>query len=156
MTELYFPDSCISIQEYLNAKLGYNEDTKEYFWSYRPISPKMAAIIIALTKQERICYIEQPDELSPHLINPLIWSWGAWKQECDSRNREKIAAHKRRVQRFIDEANSKIVGRVIAEFTCSPYEDSLRTATIQIARGRLELLCKTFKINKIITKESEL
>lgn len=146
----------IPLKLFVDSHLGYNVDTKERFWNCRPIDPTLAQIIQHLiAKEEQICHIQFADEMSPHLSNPLLWDIGAWRRECDKWVREKIASDKRRVERFIFEANAKLIAKAFSKFSGIPLEAAQVTAYKLLLKNNLAAI-KVFGVDKLITKESEL
>jgi hypothetical protein len=105
-----------------------NPQLHQRTWFARPIKPLLAEIIIGLTGNKSHCYIQFADELSPHLKQPLLWDLASWQTHHDIWSREKIASDNRRKERFIFEANVKILSKCIGLSTGMDLEYCLRSA----------------------------
>lgn len=152
----------IPLTELVDAYLGVVWLNGEYqrMWNSRPIPPDIASIILLLTKNKTHCYIQEADEMSPHLKGPLLWDLSAWQVECDRWSKAKVASDRRRIERFIFQANIKLIFRAIAQMCYwdgSPREEERILATaFTLLNGKKYGNIRALGINKLIEKENEL
>lgn len=152
----------IPLTELVDAYLGVVWLNGEYqrMWNSRPIPSDIASIILLLTKNKTHCYIQEADEMSPHLKGPLLWDLSAWQVECDRWSKAKVASDKRRIERFIFEANIKIVSKAICSITLwdgneKEMEKIQATAFTLLSSKKMGNI-RALGINKLIEKENEL
>ena len=153
----------LPLSKFLDSHLGrgtfYENGVpiKDVKWSSRPIDRDLATIIEHLPNSSSLCHIQWPDAISPHLTEPLLWDISSWNSQCDRWIRENLAAEARRKERFILEANIKIVSKAYAEWSGIPLESAKVTAYKTMLSKKKEVFCQMIGCaDKLITKEEEL
>lgn len=136
----------IPLSSYITDVLGDNH--------WVPISYDRANAIVAITGNQKLCYVQFPSEDCPELTSPLLWSYGAWAASVEKFRRAKERSERERVQRRIDEANIKLIMRAVMRFASVDSSQAQMLATRMILRQqflKIEMLGV-----KLITKEEEL
>lgn len=105
----------IPLSVYIDAVLGitvddtlHNRLPSEHLWDSRPIPVEIAEVIFALCNNEHTCYIQFPTEFSLQK-EPILWSWKAWKASQEDLEKQKAYSHKRRVDKYLYEANVEMM-----------------------------------------------
>lgn len=159
------PTITIPLSAFVSSHLGHgftlNPDrslSEGRTWYAKPVNKAIADTIFAITNNEHTCYIEYPDSNSPHLTLPILWDYNAWRSHCDSWMRERQLSEKRRIERFIFEANTKILAKQWNIRADVGMERALQTASTLIALNRQNAIKEILRESGIslITKESEL
>lgn len=135
-----------------------NPQIGQKMWFARPIDSITAEIILSLTRNEHTCYIQFADELSPHLRQPLLWDLASWKMHHDIWSREKIASDNRRRERFVFEANIKILSKCIGLSTGMDIDYCIRSAE-NLLRNKKKAAMSVFLNEwnrRLITKVEEI
>lgn len=142
------PQITTDLREYIDIFLGDSHYREHKY-------PKTAEIIEIKARNTFICYIQWKDEYDKPLRLPVVWSYAAWADSEERRARAKKRSEEQRVERFIFEANTKIVAKA-----CERYfnmDNTMATATaISMLRGKKVTAIKEVGVNKLIESESEL
>ncbi len=139
----------LPLVSFIKSHLGYGH------WECRPIPKEIGMIIVALTKNERLAYVQWLDEQNDPLEEPILWDYAHWVASAERHKRAKDYSHKQRVKRFLLEANTLIVGKAYQEFSGVDGEAALVTARMLLEKEKYRQI-KVFCREKLLTKEEEL
>lgn len=100
---------------------------------YVSISRLTAEILYGHCKNRHTCHIQFPGEedvdVMGRVINePILWSMSAWQSAVERRLKAKLRSDRERDERFIFEANIKLVGKALARFSGLEFEIARLTA----------------------------
>lgn len=94
---------------------------------YVPVPDTVAEILFHHTKNNHTCYIQFPgdqdvDILGRFLTHPLLWSISAWRNSSERAMRARLRSQHEREQRFIFDANIKLVAKKMCTATGINFE----------------------------------
>lgn len=138
----------IPLKDYVRAVLGHTQ-----LFNQRPIPSHIAEIIIAKTKNSRLCYIQLEDELGNQLESPVLWDFKSWKDSQELWEKQKAYSHRQRVARFILDANVRRVKKVLIEYMEPEFAEA---TAYQLCAKRAMGKLAVFGITKLIEREEEL
>jgi hypothetical protein len=134
------------LNEYVNELLGDSH--------YRKIEQKTARLIIALPRWNEYCHVQFVDRDDEQLRYPVLWNLHAWRCDTESWRIAKTRADKRRIDKFLFDANVEIIKRAILKsFLVTPDQASV-LAHKWLRDNAFEKINK-FNV-KLKTKEEEL
>lgn len=149
----------ISLQQFVDSHLGRNSSGAVYpdghyggdkmMWSCRPIQTEIAEIIVLLTDNKHTCFIQWDDDYSNHLKQPLLWDYGEWLKHSDRHQRAQAYSQHQREERFILEANIKLLSKAITSAISLEGEHATLLAHKLLLRqqhGKIRLLAPDIKL----------
>ena len=138
------------ISQFIKAHLGDSFS--------RPIERSLAELIEAVISQHQPCFvafIQWTDEYGDRLQEPVIWNYGKWRESIENRLRLKAWSDKQRIERFIREANIKLIKHACKTFF-EMEEDWALSMAIRMEKEKNKGKLKMIGITKLIEKEDEL
>lgn len=124
------------------------------YWDSVLIDEELAEAILIVTKNEKFCYIEMPDEFNL-LTQPKLWRLGKWQDAHETFMRQKRWSDRQRSLRNIQDYNVKIVAKVLVRDYYKTEENAKDTALGLVSRNKLQQI-KALGVEKLVTDEKEI
>lgn len=141
------PSFQITLEDFLNSHLGSDHS--------RPIPQHLAEIVEIISKDLLVCYVQWPDQYSPHLDGPILWRYKYWYDDNERIMRARKRSEDERIKRFIFEANVRLVARFCKTHFGQDDNWSSVTAFSLMKKGNMKAI-KALGIEKLIETEEEL
>lgn len=127
---------------------------------YVSVSKLTAEIIFGHCKNKHTCYVQFPgdndvDVLGRFISEPLLWSMSAWKSSVERAAKQRLRSEYDREQRFIFEANVKLVAKRLATFSGLEFEIAKLMAWRWLKDGQHDKI-KAVGVVKLYTTIKEL
>lgn len=148
----------ISLSEYIDLALGrFIDESGTYHHKHfcHPIPKDTAILIYHLTNNEHTCFIQWADKFNPELRQPHLWDWSAWQFHCDKWERAKARSDFERQERYVFEANVKMLLKPIMQYFSLPEGAANIIATKWVRTNNI-VAVETVGIKKLYTMEDKL
>lgn len=111
----------IPLSTFLHSHLGYDPNNKGPQWEKRTIDPFTAGLIEMKMQEmlpnDRPCYIQYKDDISPDLTQPVLWRADAWNVCAERHYRLKALRDKNERLRHIEQENVRIFFKAFCQYT---------------------------------------
>lgn len=148
----------IPLTEYIDAILGRWVDEKgEYQHQHfsKPIPKDTAFLIFSITQNEHTCFIQWADKYNPELKQPHLWDWAAWQTHSDKWERAKARSDYERQERYVFEANVKMLLHPIMDYFSVPKDNANIIATNWVRKNNTVAL-EIVGLSRFYTMEDKL
>lgn len=143
------------LQSYIDAVLGLNLETGFYRYESNSIPMEEAKNIFQLTKNQHSCHIEFKSLEGAPLQFPLLYTLQAWQNSAERFEKQKAYSHKQRIDKFIQEANVKIVMKTLDVHWGIEGITAEMTAHKLVTQKKWRQIA-ALGVKKLVTKEEEL
>lgn len=138
----------IPLEEYLQSHLGQSQN--------RPVSIKRAEILEILLDGLQIAHVQWEDsEFGTALPQPILWWWKDWVSDVERVSNLRKRSERERAERFILEANVKLVAEHI-EAEAMLSEEQARQLAFKWIKNKQFARIKAVGVEKLIERIEEL
>lgn len=119
------------------------------------IDQQLAELIVLLTRNDDICYVQFPSLDNLDVKHPRLWRIHEWRISSEKEQRAKARSERERVERWIREKNISIIARAILRYALVTETQASLLANRWMNRGdkaRWELIGAT----KLAQSENDL
>lgn len=115
-------------------------------------------IIVGLTKNHPDCgyYVEQRDLMGQPLPFPKVWQYSVWKQSNDLLQKQRDYSEKQRQERFVFDANVKLVKRAARQVLLLSDEHASILAYKLVKEKRLSMIQHVLEVERLYENVNEI
>jgi hypothetical protein len=120
-----------------------------------PIPLQTAIILHELTKNGTLYRVQFDEFDGSPLLFPKLWSYNEWHYSRENYDKNKVWQHKLRVERWILEANVRMIGKALSRF-CNLDTEVAEASALSLLRQKNMNKLRAIGVTKLIEKEEEL
>lgn len=141
----------LPIKEFLHLCLGRG------YWSDRPIPKQTAELIRAITKNspESGYHIQFNSRAGEPLNEPVLWSYSFWVQDNEKTMLQRAFSERQRNDRFVFEANVRLVARAYTKYTLVEGDLAQITA-FQYVKKNMKAQMREIGVEKLFDNVNQL
>lgn len=141
----------LPIKEFLHLCLGRG------YWSDRPIPKQTAELVRAITRNspDSGYHIQFTSRDGEPLTEPVLWNYSFWVVDNENTLRQRAYSERARNERFIFEANVRMVSRAYTKYTLVEG-DLAHVTAFQYVKKRMTAQMKEIGVTKLYTDVKEL
>lgn len=142
----------LPIKEFLHLCLGRG------YWECRPIPKQTAELIRAITKNnpESGFHIQFTSRDGEPLDEPVLWAYSFWVVDHEKTMQQRAYSERQRQERFIFEANVKLVEKALSKFLSVDLGDITHVTAYQYVKKNMKQQMKAIGVEKLYKDIKEL